>query len=159
VGEPGVRPVVLIVDQDLGFVCWLGELLAQAGCRAVPALNSRDAVRLVADLNLPIDVAIVDPGLGGVGEAIKTLRGQYPSLRTIAIGTPGQDAAGAIDAKDSLARPRDSARISRQECLKNVRTVLRRPGQQPELVVCGGQGKRGWQSGLVLVPAPCSSSE
>jgi len=125
VREPGVRPVVLIVDHDLGFVCWLGELLAQAGYQAVPALNSRDAVRLATDLHLPIDVAIVDPGLRGVSKAIETVSNLYPSLRTVAVRSPGHDMIDAIDAKATLERPSSSARISRQECLKSIRRVLK----------------------------------
>lgn len=124
--KPGVQPVVLIVDQDLGFVCWLGELLTQAGYQALPALNSRDAVRIAADLTLPIDVAIVDPRLRGVSKAIKTVRAQYPSLRTIAIGPSRTDAIGAIGAQDTLARPSGSARVSRQEYLRTVRGILKK---------------------------------
>lgn len=124
--DPGMRSVVLIVDQDLGFVCWLGEALAEAGYQSVPALNSQDAVRLAADLNLPIDLAIVDPGLPGVGEAMKKVRDRYPSLRTIAVRAPGQNAVRAIDATATLRRPSGSTRISRQECLKSVRSVLKR---------------------------------
>jgi hypothetical protein len=125
VREPGIRPVVLIVHDDLGFVCWLGELLAQAGCQAVPALNSRDAVRLAKELGLPIDVAIVDPGLRGVTKAIERVSGQYPSLRTIAIRTPGRDPVGTIQAKATLSRPSGSAQLSRQECLRSVRRALK----------------------------------
>ena len=124
VREPGVLPVVLIVDSDVGFVCWLGELLAQAGAQAIPALNGRDAVRLVAHLDLHVDVAIVDPSVQGVTEAIDVLRDQYPSLRTIAVRSPGQSVTHAIGAKHILERP-DSNRLSRQEYLRNVRQVLK----------------------------------
>ena len=48
-----------VVNKDLGFVCWLGEVLAQAGYYPVPALNSQEAVQLVAELKLTIDVAII----------------------------------------------------------------------------------------------------
>jgi hypothetical protein len=119
------EPVVLIVHEDLGFVCWLSELLAQARCQAVPALNSRDAVRLAKELDLPIDVAIVDPGLRGVTKAIKRVSAQYPSLKTIAIRTPGRDTVGTIDAKAILSRPSGSAELSRQECLRSVRRALK----------------------------------
>jgi hypothetical protein len=123
VRKPGVRPVVLIVHEDLGFVCWLGKLLGQAGCQAVPALSSRDAVRLVADLNLPIDLAIIDPGLQGVTKAIKRLSDQHPSLRTLAIRTPCRDPIGSID---SLARPSGLARVPREERLRCVRRILKK---------------------------------
>ena len=119
--EPGVRPVVLIVNQDLGFVCWLSEVLAQAGYYPMPALNSREAVRIVGDLNLPIDVAIVDPGLPGVGEAMRTVTNQYPALRTIAV----RDTAGAIEPKTIPARHSCSAGTSQQDWIKSVGRVLK----------------------------------
>jgi hypothetical protein len=122
---PGVRLVVLIVHEDLGFVCWLGELLAQDGCQAVPALNSRDAVRIAEELDLPIDVAIIDPSLRGIAKAIRILSDQHPSLRTIAVRTPGQDAIEPIDAKATLARPFGSARMSPREGLRSIRRALK----------------------------------
>jgi hypothetical protein len=87
----------------------------------MPALNSREAVRIVGDLNLPIDVAIVDPGLSGVGEAMRTVTDQYPALRTIAV----RDPAGAIEPKTIPARYSCSARTSQQDWIKSVGRVLK----------------------------------
>src|SRR3989442_1016104 len=42
VPEPLRRSIVLIVDDDLGFVCWLGDILAEAGYQSVPASDSRE---------------------------------------------------------------------------------------------------------------------
>ncbi len=123
--EPGEMPVVLIVHEDLGFVCWLGERLAQTGCQAVPALNSRDAVRVVADLDLPIDLAIFDPSLRGVSDALNTVKDQSPYLRTLAVRTPGREAIGAFDLGDTMAPPSGSAGILRQECLSSVHKILK----------------------------------
>lgn len=119
--DPGRRAVVLIVNEDLGFVCWLGEVLAQAGYYPVPAINSQEAVRLVAELKLPIDVAIIDPGLAGIGEAMGTLTNQYPSLRTIG----ARDAMGAIDNVSTRAGRFWSAQVSRQYWVRSVRAVLK----------------------------------
>jgi len=69
----GRDPVILIIDPDLGRVCWLGQLLSQAGCQVIPALSSREAVRLVVELNLPIDLAIVDPGIRGISKVMRTI--------------------------------------------------------------------------------------
>jgi hypothetical protein len=118
-------PVAVIIDPDPGFVCWLGQLLSQAGCQVIPALSGREAVRLVAKLNLPIDVAIVDPSLRGVGKAMRTLRDQFPSLKTVAVRTGDQDAIAAIDASATLKRPSSSVRVSRQEWLRSIRRVLK----------------------------------
>jgi hypothetical protein len=118
-------PVTLIIDPDPGFVCWLGQLLCQAGCQVIPALSGREAVRLVAELNLSIDVAIVDPRLRGVPKAIRTLRDWFPSLKTVAVRTAGEDAIAAIDASATLKRPSSWTRVSRQEWLRSIRRVLK----------------------------------
>ena len=43
---------VLIVDEDVGFVFWLGEILTKLGCRAVPALDCTQAVAITGALDL-----------------------------------------------------------------------------------------------------------
>lgn len=123
--EPGVRTTVLIVHEDLGFVCWMGELLTRAGYQTLPALNSRDAVRLSTEFSLPIDVAIIDPALQNITKAVETMRRRFPSLKTVAIRTPGQDPMAAIDAEATLARPAGTATLSQQECLRSVRRALK----------------------------------
>jgi len=35
----GRDPVILIIDPDLGRVCWLGQLLSQAGCQVYPSVE------------------------------------------------------------------------------------------------------------------------
>ena len=118
-------PVTLIIDPDPGFVCWLGQLLSQAGSQVIPALSCRPAIQLVAELNLPIDLAIVDPGLRGVNRAIRTLRKRFPLLRTVVVRTADQDTMPAIDASATLKRSFGSVRASRQQWLRSVRRILK----------------------------------
>src|SRR5258708_6666649 len=70
--EPLGGPTILIVDDDLGFVCWLGEIVTEAGYQAVPALDSLQAAALVNELNLQIDLVVMNPGLPGVSQMIET---------------------------------------------------------------------------------------
>ena len=124
VPEPLRRSIVLIVDDDLGFVCWLGDILAEAGYQSVPASDSREATALIQDLHLQVDVVIVNPGLPGISEMIQTL--SRPPLKIVAIRNPATDVAGTIPAQATLERPSSSDPLSRQEWLKKVRRVLRR---------------------------------
>ena len=71
--EPRRTPVVLIVDRDLGFVWWLGEILNNAECDAVPALNCREAMTIANDLKLDVDVLFVNPKLVGVPALTRSL--------------------------------------------------------------------------------------
>ncbi len=73
------RPAILVVDEDLGFIFWLGEIATEVGCECIPALNSRQAISFIREFDLKIDLLIVNPTLDGVAEMIQTItREQYP---------------------------------------------------------------------------------
>src|SRR5271155_5615134 len=71
--ESAHTPVVLIVDEDLGFVWWLGQIFSQAGCQVVPTLNSEQTVSFTRDLNLKVDIIVVNPELAGIPDMIRAL--------------------------------------------------------------------------------------
>jgi len=127
--EPLSRPIVLIVDDDLGFVCWLGDILAEAGYQALPASDSRQAAALVKNLHLQVDVVVVNPGLPGVSEMIQTLH--RPSLKIVTIRNPAAEVMGALQDHATLERPPGRGPISRQEWLSRVRRVLRKAQAGP----------------------------
>jgi hypothetical protein len=62
---------VLIADHDLGFVFWLGKLLAEAGYHALPAKRVSDAAQLAAQFE--VNVLVVNPGLNGAADFVRTL--------------------------------------------------------------------------------------
>jgi len=80
-------PTVLIVDQDLGFVWWLGEILQSAGCTVVPALNCQQAIILMKELNLNLNLIFVDPTLTGVPSMIETLRAGQDRIKIVDVGS------------------------------------------------------------------------
>src|ERR1700733_182860 len=53
----------LIVDHDLGFLMWLGELFAELGCQAVPAFNCRQALALIERFDLSLTILVINPEL------------------------------------------------------------------------------------------------
>ena len=83
--EPRRTPVVLIVDRDLGFVWWLGEILNSAGCHAVPALNCREALTLANEMKLDVDVLFVNPKLWGVSALTRSLSRANRSVKIVDI--------------------------------------------------------------------------
>jgi DNA-binding response OmpR family regulator len=80
-----VRTTVLIVDNDLGFVFWLGKTLDAAGYQTLPAKNISDATILLEELTLEIDSLIVNPSLPGAAEFVAMLRRSTRRLKVIAI--------------------------------------------------------------------------
>ena len=78
---------VLIVDEDLGFVFWLGHLLNNAGYQVWPARNGEDAAALMDELGAELDLLIIDPNLRGAAAFLE-------KQRTAAISTPSRWSGG-----------------------------------------------------------------
>ena len=80
-------PTVLIVDQDLGFVFWLGEILQRAGCAVAPALNCQQAITLSKELGVSLDLIFVDPTLPGIQSMIATLKAEQDRIKIVDVGS------------------------------------------------------------------------
>jgi hypothetical protein len=65
---------ILIVGNDLGFVFWLGQTLVSEGHQAWPAMGVPDAIALVRELDVPIDLLVMDPSLPEAPALIDCLR-------------------------------------------------------------------------------------
>jgi hypothetical protein len=73
------RPAILVVDEDLGFIFWLGEIAEEIGCTCIPALSCWEAISSIKAFDVEIDLLIVNLTLEGVGEMIQTMtREQCP---------------------------------------------------------------------------------
>ena len=121
---PSRAPVVLIVDDDLGFVWWLGDIFSKAGCQVVPALNIEQSVSITKELNLEVDVIVVNPELAGISEIIRALSCARP-LKIVAIGNHDADVKGTVHAQATLERPSGWDSISQQAWLGCVRRVVK----------------------------------
>ena len=123
--QPPAATTVWIVDNDLGFVWWLGEVFTEAGCRALPALSSEQAISLMKKLDVGIDLLVVNPQLSGVGGLVHGLTRAHPKLKIVAIGELSPGLAAAIRPQANLERPAASEAISRSEWVKKVRKLLK----------------------------------
>lgn len=116
---------VWIVDDDLGFVWWLGELFTAAGCRALPALSCDQAISLKKTLNVGIDLLVVNLHLRGVGEMLRVFTRVHPRLKIVAIGPPTEAIETKIRPWTSIERPAAAQSVSRADWLKRVRKLLK----------------------------------
>src|SRR2546426_3823765 len=104
---------ILIIDNDAGFLMWLGLDLASRGYRTIPASSCRNALRLVEKLQpATIDLVIINPTLPGASDAIRELRSRRGSLQVISI--------------EDQVRPPESR--SQSEWLSTLRKTLGEPG-------------------------------
>ena len=78
-------PAILIVDDDLGFLVWLGLTLSAGGFVTVPATTGLQAEQLVAELGVRISLAIVNLALPGMSDLVRRLKRRDPSLKLISI--------------------------------------------------------------------------
>jgi len=121
------QQTVLIVDDDLGFVFWLGRALDESGFAAFPARSIPDAQALLRELKLSLDLLIVNPALPGTAEFIDGLRQSEAGFKVIAVTEdveqPWDSPLGAIATRP---KPRGRDDISKWEWLHLILSVLTR---------------------------------
>jgi ActR/RegA family two-component response regulator len=115
--------LTLIIDHDLGFMMWLGELFTELGYQTAPASNCRQALALIQRIDLPIAILVINPELRGAKRMIKALVAANPNLRLVLIR--GAAAAESdIQAPFTLERPSPAETISRPDWAARIRKVL-----------------------------------
>jgi DNA-binding response OmpR family regulator len=114
---------VLIVDEDLGFVFWLGHLLNSAGYQVWPARNGEDAAALMEELGAELDLLIIDPNLRGAAAFLETQRNSR-DFHTIALERR-QEWVGPLAGIDiALAKPPHPDELSGLEWITAIRNLL-----------------------------------
>ena len=95
---------ILIIDDDLGFVFWLGRVLGDAGYQALPAKGFLEANALLSELNTEIDLLIANPSLAGAADFVSALRRSRPNARVLAVLGEKDQKVGQIQDTDVIAR-------------------------------------------------------
>ena len=114
---------ILIVDDDLGFVYWLGHLLDTLTHSALPAESVPDAARLVRQLDLKVDLLVLNPKLSGGVDFIAALRRSQPNIRVIGIQDDSWELAKVPGVNATHPRPTDfneSTITAWIECIEQV---------------------------------------
>ncbi|HLK48812.1 MAG TPA: response regulator [Bryobacteraceae bacterium] len=99
-------PAILIVDDDLGFLVWLGLTLSAGGFVTVPATTGPQAEQLLADLAIRINLAIVNLTLPRTAELAGLLKRRNPLVKVIAIQTASAGPALSIKTDGVHSRSR-----------------------------------------------------
>lgn len=121
--EKGQIRTVLIADEDLGFVWWLGHVLAEAGYQSLPALNCRQAASRIKQMKGNVDAVIMNPRLPGSSNLIRKLDAAK-RVKVIAVrDVPNMDFEGIL-ASAVLQKPQGREQILRQEWLKRIRKAF-----------------------------------
>jgi DNA-binding response OmpR family regulator len=113
---------VLILDEDLSYVFWLGRVLIDAGYQAWPARSGSDAAFLIKELGIQLDLLIVNLSACGAVAFLDNQRRQT-SFKIIVIQTEEESAiAEGVDATLFKAGPPDE--LSRIEWMTVIERVL-----------------------------------
>jgi DNA-binding NtrC family response regulator len=127
VTEPKDRPSILIADEDVGFVWWLGELFNEAGYPAIPALNADQAIAFLEKSAGSIIVLVVGANFKDIDRLVQVLvRFGSPKLVLIQ-DSAGQEIAG-VRAAAALERPDGWTPISRVEWRFKIKKILNEVG-------------------------------
>lgn len=115
---------VLLVDSDLGFTFWLGQLLDEANYEAFPAKNIADAIQLLDQLKFPIDLLVLNPAMEGASSFAAVLRHAHPQVKIVAVYDP-EIPGERVEMDASRAKtPRVDA-AARAEWLNFFRTICK----------------------------------
>jgi DNA-binding response OmpR family regulator len=115
---------ILLVDSDLGFTFWLGQLLDQAGYEAFPAKSVADAIQLLDQLKFQIDLLVLNPALEGAASFAAVLRHSQPHIKIVAV----HDANVLVDWREmdaSHVKTQHIDEAARSEWLNFIRMFCR----------------------------------
>ena len=114
---------VLIVDDNVGFLFWLGEVLAGANYQPWPASSAVDAGKMLKSRRLAhLDLLVVNPSLRGVASLIARLRRTMPTLKVLAVDPLNDKQVRGVNAWH--ARPNRADVSARQEWLREVGRIF-----------------------------------
>jgi hypothetical protein len=118
---------ILLVDNDLGFLYWLGCTLCAAGYMALPAKNSQNASELLGRLNVGIQLLVVNSSMRGACAFAETLRRSQRNLKVIALIGRGEQPSPVFPGADAAQHKRSClGEFSEIEWLETIENVLAR---------------------------------
>ena len=114
---------ILLVDTDLGFLFWLGSALDAAGYEAFPARSVPDAIALLADLHLTVELIIINFALAGAANFVRAMRQASRRLKIVSLSDPeSSDLEFGPDAV--FAKPAGVTQQATADLVQIVRTTL-----------------------------------
>jgi len=114
---------ILIVDDDLGFLFWLGDVLIGANYQPWPACSFSDAITVVGRKPVVrLDLLIVNPTLPDVSKLPALFRRAQPHLKVIGLGR--QDKASLPGVKAWHLKPGPTDDGARQDWVRAIKGLF-----------------------------------
>ena len=115
---------ILIIDEDLGFLMYLGLILAEAGYQPWPARNVREAIGLIRKLGAQVELVIAP--FAELNSLIPTLTvcAVRPKLVATEDSQRPESAAIPTSVDDVILKPTSREEFQRRKWLDMVRKAL-----------------------------------
>jgi len=111
---------ILIVDDDLGFLFWLSDVLIGADYQPWPACSVSDAITVVGSKPaVRLDLLIVNPTLPGISKLPAFFRRTQPQLKVMGLGRQDQASLPGVNAWHLRPGPTDDG--ARKEWVRAIR--------------------------------------
>jgi len=121
---------VLVVDQDLGFVFWVGRALDAMHYFAVPAKSVLDAALLIMQLDLKkVDLLMINLELTGGYDFISAMHRLLPDIRVIGIADDPLKPVNMIGVDAVRPRPDVADEAVRMEWMGWIENLMARSPQ------------------------------
>jgi DNA-binding NarL/FixJ family response regulator len=117
-------PTILIVDDHLGFVFWLGQALQREQYGVLPAMAVTDAITLLPKCVPSLDLLIINLGLPGAPDFVRALRKSREHIKVIALARETEPSPEYYPLVDALLLADVNGRVDRSEYLRLIHSVL-----------------------------------
>lgn len=121
---------MLLIDDDLGFVFWLGRALDAAAFSALPARTVADAALLVLQFDLAVDVLVINLALGGGADFIAALHRSQKDVKVVGILDEAGQPVHVPGVNAALPRPTSLDEASKNEWIQCIKRILMQSSTQ-----------------------------
>ena len=115
---------VLILDDDLGFVFWLGHVLDAAAYSTLPAKSVPDAVLLVTQLGLTVDVLVINLALAEGLNFVTAMHSSQRDMKVIGVLNDPVEVTNILGVNAVHLKPSVRNEAAKVEWLQYVQSVL-----------------------------------
>lgn len=116
---------VLIVDDDLGFVFWLGQALDRVGYNALPAKGVAEAKSLIESFRVRVDLLMIGAALPGAAEFAADLVKEDGGVKIVGLAEGNQPPSESFPGLIAWQCKPDSRDESwKADCITLIQTLL-----------------------------------
>jgi DNA-binding NtrC family response regulator len=126
---------ILIVDPDLGFVFWLGQLLDSSGSyQVLPAKSVTDAKVLIARLSVEVDLLVIGQTLEDSEHLVDNLRQSRNELPVIYLFGESEELPTCTGANAYFRKLSRFDSVSEAIWLEMVRDIFKREAPKVRVI-------------------------